>query len=272
MAAVVAGGPKRGNIVCDLDGVVYRGRRGIEGAGEALSRLESSGLSIVFVTNNSTRTPGETAATVAKTTGYPARADQVIGSADAGASLLEPLRPTTMVVGGDGIIAALRARAIPITDDPRDARAVIVGLDIGFTYARLDAAAAAVRGGARFIATNTDITFPGSGGIHLGAGAIVAAIAAASGRAPEVAGKPHAPIRALIRRALVPGPVWVVGDRPETDLAMAKAERWRGVLVLTGITADPVEVPADLAPDIVVDSIAVLPDLISALPWPGRDA
>lgn len=262
MAAVVAGEGRQGNVVCDLDGVIYRGDTPIEGAAGALRRLEEMGFTLLFVTNNSTRTAEETAAGVTRITGYEASVEQVLGSSDAAASMLEGDRPTTMVIGGSGITEALRERNIDITDDADLAEAVVVGLDRHFTYERLDAAARAIRNGARFIATNTDNTFPGKGDIHPGAGSIVAAVAAASGTQPVVAGKPHAPIRALIKDRLLPGPVWVVGDRPETDLALARAELWHAALVLSGITPDAKSVPPALQPDVIIDSIVDLPDRI----------
>ncbi len=59
-----------------------------------------------------------------------------------------------------------------------------------------------MRAGARFVATNVDPTYPVAGGLLPGAGALVAAVATASGRAPEVAGKPEPPMVALVRAAL----------------------------------------------------------------------
>jgi 4-nitrophenyl phosphatase len=262
MAEVVAGGRRQGNVVCDIDGVIYRGSTPIEGAGDALRRLEAMGFAILFVTNNSTTTPHLVAQRISQMSGYEALAEQVLGSAEAAATILESDKPETMVVGGAGIEEALLARSIPMTDDPSVAGAVVVGLDRAFSYAKLDAAATAIRNGARFIATNTDITFPGADGIHPGAGAIVAAIEAASGVHPVVAGKPHSAIRALIRQRLRPGPVWVVGDRPDTDLALARAERWHAALVLTGIASSEDDVPKGLEPDLIVESIASLPERI----------
>ncbi len=262
MSEVVASDQRQGNIVCDLDGVIYRGSTPIEGAADALRQLESKGFTILFVTNNSIATVEATARKIAEISGYEASVDQILGSAEAAATILQSDKPDTMVVGGDGIVEALSARSIPMTEDPAAARAVVVGLDREFSYVKLDAAATAIRGGARFIATNTDVTFPGSGGIHPGAGAIVAAIEVASGVRPLVVGKPHSAIRALIRERIKPGPVWVVGDRPETDLAMARAERWHAALVLTGIATSEKDVPKGLEPDVIIDSIVNLPERI----------
>lgn len=262
MVEVVAGDRRQGNVVCDLDGVLYRGRTPIEGAGEAIRKLEAMGFAVLFVTNNSTATIQKTVGKIAEVGGYEALPEQVLSSAEAAAKLLEDDKPETLIVGEAGIVEALSNASIPVTDDPAKAGAVVVGLDRGFTYPKLDAAAAAIVGGARFIATNTDITFPGERGIHPGAGAIVAAIQAASGVRPIVAGKPHSAIRTLIRQRLRPGPVWVVGDRPETDLALARAERWHAALVLTGIARGEQDVPKGLEPDLILDSLVSLPERI----------
>jgi 4-nitrophenyl phosphatase len=166
------------------------------------------------------------------------------------------------VVGGNGIRDALEAAGMPETEDPEDAQAVIVGLDTRISYEKLRDAVMVVRAGGRFIATNNDATYPTPNGLWPGAGAMVAAVQVAAGVAPEVAGKPHRPIRSLIRARLVPGPVWVVGDRPETDVAMAKAESWTSVLVLTGVIGDRDQVPDEYRPDLVLRSLADLPEAL----------
>ncbi len=264
---VVAGGHVAGNVVCDLDGVVYLGEQAVDGAGRSLAELDSAGYHLLFVTNNSMRSPSSTAARIREVVGYSARPSQVVGSAEAAASMLIGSGPV-LVLGGDGIRAALADVGVEETADPDRAVAVVVGLDLSINYHRLREAASAIRRGARFIATNTDTTFPTTGGLWPGAGSIVAAVAAAAGIEPEVAGKPHPPIRALIRGRLRAGDVWMVGDRPDTDLAMAEAEGWRSVLVLTGVVDDPNSVAH--RPDLVLGSIAELPRALASAADPRR--
>lgn len=262
MGAVVAGRPTIGNVVCDLDGVVYLLGNPIPGAGKALIDLDRAGYSILFVTNNSTRTPATTADRIAKLTGYPAVSHQVIGSAEAAVTLLSPDESPVLVVGGAGIRQAMSAAGILEADDPSAAAAVIVGLDTNISYHRLRDAVVAVRNGARFIATNTDATYPTPDGLWPGAGAMVAAIEVAAGTRPEIAGKPHSPIRKLIHEHLDPGPVWVIGDRPETDLAMARLEGWTSVLVLTGVVGETGALAEEHRPDLVLASLADLPEAL----------
>lgn len=245
--------------MCDLDGVVYLADTPVEGAAGALAEVDRAGIDLLFVTNNSTRPPDEVAGRIEAITGFPARPDKVLTSAQAAARLLRGMADPALVLGGEGIVVALAAEGLSVTDDPAVAGAVVVGLDRELSYERLRRAVTAVRSGARLVATNHDPTYPTPGGLWPGAGAIVAAVERASGAVAEVAGKPHGPMRALVRERAGSGPVWVVGDRVDTDLAMAAAEGWIGVLVLSGVTAAPLEGPGV---DHVLGSIAGLPGLL----------
>lgn len=224
-------------VICDLDGVIYRGRTPIPGSPEGLARLEDSGAHVLFATNNSTRSPADSAKKIKEVTGIEVDPDDVFTSAMASAGILAPEDSPVMVIGESGIIDAVRGRGLELTEVPEDAKAVVVGLYRGVGYNDIANAADAVRNGARFIATNTDTTFPTASGLKPGSGAIVAAIAAVAGQSPEVCGKPHAPMRALIKRTGIGDDVWVVGDRVDTDIALANGESgWRSILVLTGVT------------------------------------
>lgn len=248
------------NVIFDLDGVLYRGDEAVPGAGEALTKLANEGCQPVFVTNNSTRTPEETASKIGDLTGFAAQSGQVVSSAQAAAAMLHDGDSPAFLLGAGGVRSALAERGYELVDQWREARAVIVGLDLDLSYERLTSAVMAVRAGARFIATNVDATYPTPEGLWPGAGALVAAVQAATGITPEVAGKPHAAMRRLLKERLAPGQSLVVGDRPETDLALGVAEGWTTVLVLTGVTASATSVVPE--PDYVLDSVADLPNLL----------
>jgi 4-nitrophenyl phosphatase len=224
-------------VLCDLDGVIYRGGQAVLGVRPALDRLRAAGQLVYFITNNSTRTPDATAEKITRLTGAEVTADQVLTSGMAAMSLLEPGDGPVLVVGEEGLRSELTEAGFDMTDEPVAAGAVVVGLTRSLTYETIRDAMLAVRNGARFIATNDDSTFPTEHGLAPGCGAIVAAIAASAEATPEVAGKPNQPMRNLIRARVV-GEAWVIGDRLDTDIAMAIAEPgWRSVLVLTGITS-----------------------------------
>jgi len=247
-------------LLCDLDGVVYRGAQALPGVPEALERLRASTISVYFITNNSTRTPEATADKITGLTGVEIDADQVLTSAQAAMTMLGPTDGPVLVVGEEGVRSAVVEAGLALTDDPGEAGSVVVGLTRSLTYAMIAGAMEAIRLGARFIATNNDTTFPTEDGLAPGCGAIVAAIAAASGATPEVAGKPNQPMRDLIK-AKVDGDVWVIGDRLDTDIALASSDSgWRSVLVLTGITDRVNASVADV--DFVVDGFPEAIDLV----------
>lgn len=250
-----------GALVCDMDGVLYLEERGIPGAGEAVDRVRRSGWRVVFATNNATRTPSDLVRSLADRTGIRADESEIVSSAQAIATRIH--EGPVLVVGEQGLREAVGERGLAVTDDPLAAAAVVVGLDRQFDYVKLAAATTAISRGARFFAANHDPAFPTPDGPMPGGGSLAAAIAAASGVTPVYGGKPHRPMRALVAERLGNAdPVWVVGDRPDTDIALGREAGWRTVLVLSGIVSDPDDIPAEFMPDAVVGSIADVPGLI----------
>ncbi len=242
--------------VLDLDGVVWLGSQPIPGAADAVAALRGAGHRVAFCTNNSSRT---VAGYVDKLTaaGLQTEPDDVLTSAQAAALLVEP-GERVLAVADDGVREALARRGAVVVDPHDDAEvdAVMVGYWRAFDYDAMDVASRAVLGGARFLATNTDPRYPHETGFSPGCGAIVASIATATGRAPEVAGKPHDAMVRLVRGRCGDHGV-VVGDTPATDGALAAALGWPFGLVLTGNTS-PAEVPADTDPEWVGADLAEL--------------
>ena len=239
----------------DLDGVLWLAEEPIPGAAEAVARLRAAGEAVVFVTNNSSRPLGEVVAQLARQR-IPAEG-AVVTSAMAAASLVEP-GERVLVCGGPGVVEAIEGRgAVAVRDG--DADAVMVGFHRDFDYERLRVTARAVRRGARLLATNDDASYPTVDGPIPGGGAILAAVATATGVAPVVAGKPNAPMADLVRSRLgYTGTM--VGDRPDTDGRFARVLGYRFALVHTGVT--PAGVPVDPEPDLVAPDLATLVDQV----------
>lgn len=259
-----------GTIVFDLDGVVYLGNEEVPGAGGALHALSDLGWRLVMATNNSSRTPANVSEKIKTLTGYPATPDRVLTSSLAAASYIAGRSQQALVVGETALEDAITDAGVRVIQDWQDADTVVVGVDFDISYDTMDRAARAIRGGALFVATNTDATFPQPDGLAVGSGAIVSAIATASGQQPIVCGKPELAMRSLIRQHVAGPEVWVVGDRPETDIAMALAEGWRSILPLTGVTSAPTDASLSHEPDFIVASITDVPALISEHARPGH--
>lgn len=242
----------------DLDGVVWLSGVAIPGAAHAVSRLRAAGERAVFVTNFSGPTVADQEGRL-DAIGIPAAGD-VVTSAMAASRLVEP-GWRVLCVAGPGVVEAVRARgADPVAPGGRDlVDAVVVGLTEAFDYAILREAAAAVRGGAAFIGANDDATMPTPHGQVPGAGALLAAVAVASGAEPVVAGKPHVPMADAVLALAGPGPHLMVGDRWSTDGLFARRLGARFGLVLSGVTGRG-DVPAELDPDMVAPDLASLVD------------
>lgn len=247
-------------VLCDLDGVVWLARTAIAGSPAAVDRLRRSGRRVLFVTNNSYSTIAEQEAALAAI-GVPAAGD-VLSSAQAAALLLTP-GERALVCGGPGVVEATIARgAEPIVEG--DADAVIVGFHREFDYERLRIASRAVDRGARLIATNDDPTYPTPDGPIPGGGAILAAVATATGATAIVAGKPNAPMADLVRERCGAGfsrrSALMVGDRWSTDGMFAAALDCPFALVRTGVTPVGVATAATAALDL--PDLAAVADVI----------
>ena len=248
-------------LLCDLDGVLYRGRESIPGAAEKIGELRESGIRIVFATNNATATVDDYRTRLDRL-GIPAQRDEILTSAVVTAEVVAARgwsKATTFVIGLDGIREELKKIGVRLLEgmEARNAELVITSGDWQFNYDALRTANFALRNGADFLATNDDPTFPAPEGLWPGAGAILAAVEAASDRTAEVMGKPHPPMmEAAARRLEGCERIAVVGDQPATDLAGARAMGWATILVLSGVISSADDV--DPAPDLVLGSLADL--------------
>ena len=224
-------------LLLDLDGVVYVGAGAVPGAVPALASAVAAGAVTSFATNNASRTPEDVAEHL-RSLGVAAAPADVTTSSQAAALLVgERLGPGARVlpVGGPGVRAALlEAGHVPVgVDEAPDA--VVQGFGRGLTWADLADAAAAVRGGALWVATNTDLTLPTERGPAPGNGSLVGAVRNAVDVDPLVAGKPEPGLfRAAAQRAGAGAPL-VIGDRLDTDIAGAHRAGMASLLVLTGL-------------------------------------
>lgn len=249
----------------DLDGVVYRGDAPLPGAAEFIAALQARRVPFMFVTNNSTRTPAQYVARLARM-GLRVDEESILTSALATAAYLADIAPPgtpIYVVGEGGLRRALRERGFVITDDHTVARYVVAGHDTTLTWHKLAGAALAIRRGAPFIATNPDRTLPTEEGLVPGAGAVLAALETATDVSPLVIGKPEVTIfrQALARLGVAPEHAAMVGDRWETDIVGGHRAGLRTIAVLSGATTAEEFAQADPPPDWVFDDLA---DLLTA--------
>ncbi|WP_341257365.1 MULTISPECIES: HAD-IIA family hydrolase [Gordonia] len=223
-------------LLFDLDGTLFAGASALP---HAVSAVNDAAAGVLFVTNNASRSPDEVADHLAAL-GFSAHSDQVVTSAQAGATLVAervPAGSTVLVVGAQSLRDEISARGLVVVDSADDIPAAVVqGHSPDTGWAELSEAALAVRNGAVWVACNVDTTLPNERGLLVGNGSMVAAVKSATGAEPLVAGKPAAPImRDALSRGEGRRPL-VVGDRLDTDIAGAHTVGLDSLLVLTGVS------------------------------------
>jgi len=210
----------------DLDGTLWAGASLLPGAAEFVAAVREAGRRVVFLSNNSR---DDSAALAERLTrlGVRCAPGEMIAALDLLGEIIHRRLGATRVLplGTAALHRALEAAGHAIVPPAAwaEARAVALGNDPGFDYAKLRAASRAVLAGAAFFTCNLDARLPvgGAGEFDPGCGALAEAIAVAAGSRPIVVGKPSAPMfdLALERLGCPPGRVAIVGDNPDTDMA-----------------------------------------------------
>jgi HAD superfamily hydrolase (TIGR01450 family) len=235
--------------IVDLDGVIWLAGEAIGDPARAVARVRAHGARVVFATNNSSPTTADLLARLRRI-GIDADAGDLASSAHAAAGLLDAGQKVG-VLADAGVLEALDEQGVSVAVDGPVAAAV-VGWNRTFDFDSLSATAMVAREAGRLIGTNEDPTHPTPAGLVAGTGALLAAVATASGIVPEVAGKPHEPMAALMRRRFgfeTGDPaVVVVGDQVGTDGKLAQRLGLPFGLVDSGVTR-----PGSAVDDVPVD-------------------
>ncbi len=258
-------------IIFDMDGVIYRGNRPIEGAREVVEYLKKKEIPFLFLTNNSTKTP-EMYREKLLSMGIDVPAERIITSGLATrlymARHMEPGK--IFVIGGKGLheeMEKLNWGTVSPEDCRegkwREIRHVVVGLDPGLTYEKLKYGTLAIRNGASFIGTNPDTTYPAEEGLYPGAGAIIASLKASTEKEPLIIGKPNEPVYEIAKEKMGRvDEIWMVGDRLDTDIAFAKRFGMKAIMVLTGVSTPEDVKNSPFKPDLILPSVKELLDYL----------
>ncbi len=246
----------------DMDGVLVHEEDPIPGAKEFIEALKASGKKFLVLTNNSIFTPRDLRARLLRS-GIDVPERSIWTSALATADFLSDQRPdgSAYVVGEAGLTNALHEIGYVMTD--RDPDYVVLGETRTYSFEAITRAIRLIEAGARFIATNPDVSGPSAQGLLPATGSVAALISTATGRTPYFVGKPNPlMMRSALNRLEAHSETTVmVGDRMDTDIVSGLEAGIRTVLVTTGSTRpDQVEL-FPYRPTRVVDSVADLVDL-----------
>jgi hypothetical protein len=147
----------------DMDGVLITGSKPIPGAVEFITRLHDASIPFMVFTNNSRLSPRDHHARLSAM-GLNIPEEQIFTSALATAYFLDQQRPkgSAYVIGESGLTTALHE--IGYVQTEHDPDYFVLGETKTYNFESLTTAIRLITGGARFIATNPDVTGPGEGG------------------------------------------------------------------------------------------------------------
>lgn len=247
----------------DMDGVLVHEEVPIPGAVELLQRWVDTSKRFLVLTNNSTYTPRDLAARLARS-GLPVPEQNIWTSAMATGAFLrnQPGDKTAFVIGEAGLTQALHEAGFVLTDT--DPAYVVVGETRNYSFEAITTAIRLINAGARFIATNPDTTGPSPSGVLPATGAVAAMITAATDRKPYIVGKPNPMMfrSAMNRIEAHSETTAMIGDRMDTDIVAGMEAGLLTVLVLSGVTGPEQIDTYPYRPSLVLDSVADLVSLI----------
>jgi 4-nitrophenyl phosphatase len=260
------------NFLIDGDGVLWRDDKAISGLDHFFDVIRSRGIRWALLTNNNTRTVGEY---LTKLAGFGIEADagQIFSSSTATADYLRkkygPGAPIH-AVGMSGVVETLKDAGFLVSTGEEmpdhDVVAVAAGMDRKLNYDKAKVATRLILGGAEFVATNTDGTYPTPDGLSPGTGMVIGALKGTTGVEPTVIGKPQGAIFESALEALSADKetTAMIGDRLGTDILGAQRLGIPTIAVLTGVTSPEQMAASPIQPDIVFESIAELAEAVEA--------
>lgn len=249
--------PPRGYLL-DMDGVLYRGSQPIPHAREFITRLQARAIPFLLMTNHSCYTPTQLQQKLAGM-GMEIAEENFISSALATAQWLQSQGARhVFALGEAGLTQALHNYGIQTRGE--NVTHVVVGLDRHLSYQSLQQAMRLIAGGAQFVGTNPDPTYPVEDGDAPESGLLLGALENVTGKKPLIIGKPEAVIyrQAALKLGLPLENLTMVGDRLDTDIAGALGVGARGVLVLTGHTTRAMLQVTSIQPDEVLEDLSTL--------------
>lgn len=258
-------------VAFDMDGTIYKGGTLFPFTRDVFDTLEKIGVEYTFLTNNSSKSAKDYLKKILAL-GLKATPDNITTSASATFFYLKQHYPDVKKIYVLGT-ASLREEfadagyvMIDEYNETEEPELVVVAFDTTLTYDRLCKATYWIGQNKPYVATHPDTVCPtDKPTILVDCGAVQALIEDVTGRRPEaVPGKPDKDMIGGImdKYGLKNDEIMMVGDRIYTDMEMARRAQIPGVLVLTGEATLETLKESGLTPELVLDDISVLADLL----------
>ena len=243
--------------ICDMDGVIYHGDKLLPGVKEFVEWLHKENKNYVFLTNSSERSPRELRQKLLRM-GLDVAEEHFYTSALATAKFLKSQCEggSVYAIGEPGLINALYDAGLTMNNISPDY--VVMGETRSLNYEMIEHATLLVRGGAKLIGTNPDITGPTEKGMVPATGAVISPIEIATGKKAYYIGKPN-PLMMRIGLKMLgcnsECEACIIGDRMDTDIISGIESEIDTVLVLSGVTSKEDIAKYPYRPSYVLDGV-----------------
>jgi HAD superfamily hydrolase (TIGR01458 family) len=253
-------------LLLDIDGVLAVSWEALPGSVDALQRLRDADVPFRLITNTTTKTRGDLAATL-RDAGFDVSDEEIVTAVVATAEHLRIAHPGARVfVLSDGDATADLA-GIDLTGID-DAEVVVIGGACDeFTYATLNKIFRRLMDGAALVGMHRNLFWKTADGWELDGGAYLAGLEEAADVRATICGKPEKAYfdAGLAMLDVTADRAAMVGDDIVNDIIGAQAAGLTGILVRTGKYRPGDELSDDGSPDHIVDSFAAVPDFLGSI-------
>ncbi|MBQ7642928.1 MAG: HAD-IIA family hydrolase [Clostridia bacterium] len=242
----------------DMDGTIYIGDELIGKMNETLDILRKNGKSVIYLTNNSSKSKDKYIDKLKKLDLF-REGDVVYTSGIAAADYLksEFRGKKIYLLGTEALKKEFIEKGVTLVDDEQPDICVLA-YDTELTYEKLCKFTKYIKKGACYIATHPDVNCPAPEVFVPDAGAFMALIECSTGLKPEkIIGKPYDGMgRELMNKYAAKGNNFVmVGDRLHTDIKFGNNCGFYTIFVLSGECTKEDLKKYDAHPSFILDSL-----------------
>ncbi len=245
----------------DIDGVLYIGKERISGAIKAINHLKRNNIPFLLVTNT-TRKSRYSLQSYLHNMGFKVEIEQIYSATFAAKQWLieHKVNSIYLFLRGDGYREFKDFRVT--ANNPEYIVLGDLGEDI--TYNKLNHAFQLIMGGTKMLALQKNRYWKSGNDLVIDAGAIVAALEYATHKRAIVVGKPQKDFfkHAIKMLNLPPENIAVIGDDLESDISGGKRVGLFTIAVQTGKFTKEALQKVKVKPDLLMQSIADLPNWI----------
>ena len=221
-------------LAADLDGTIYKGNTLLPKVKETYHVLKQLDINTIFITNNSSQTPEEIKTKLDKLLQDKISLKNIVTPLMIIKNVSELTTSKVHVYGSSSVknyLEQFNEKIVSI----QDAETVLIGRKDNIYTEEINIIANSINNGTKAFCLNKDLTFPTEEGEKPGNGAVVKMLEELTNSQIESLGKPDKLFKDYLNKN---GFIidWIIGDRVDTDILLAKKLNVKSILVKTGVT------------------------------------